>query len=179
MNLSTISGSTIIIIIAIVLIILLLYAQRPQSYQSYRCPSCPHPVKYSSISISPSVPLHEKMETPILNGILVKHSDDQDPTRESTKESTKESTEAPNMLPLFRFRSQYNPNRYFYYVVDQKYPGKMELKIPLDHVRVNGIRYTNADYYGLPELYDDDMIDGISVYPNDRYRVLIYKPYFS
>ena len=70
-----------------------------------------------------------------------------------------------------------NSNRYFYYVLDQRYLSKVELKIPLDNVKINGTFYKNADYYGIPELFDGDQVEGVSIYPQTKYKVTLYKSY--
>jgi hypothetical protein len=106
-------------------------------------------------------------DNPTLNGILIKIVDENEPFTDNT----------PHSVPLFRVKSVKNTNRYFYYVLDQRYLSKVELKIPLDHVKVNGVRYHNADYYGLPELFDDDIIECIPIYPGVRFKVLLYKTY--
>lgn len=106
-------------------------------------------------------------DNPILNGILIKHCDENDPFTDNT----------PSSVPLFRVSSAKNTNRYFYYVLDQRYLSKVELKIPLDNVKINGIKYNNATYYGLPEIFDDDIIDCIPIYPGVKFKVLLYKTY--
>lgn len=106
-------------------------------------------------------------DNPILNGMLIKLSDDNDPFTDSN----------PSSIPLFRVKSMKNSNRYFYYILDQKYLSKVELKIPLDNIKVNGTFYKNADYYGIPELFDGDIIDGIAIYPQTKYKVTLYKSY--
>ncbi len=79
-------------------------------------------------------------DNPVLNGVLIKQVDENEPF----------SDNVPSSVPLFRVKSAKNTNRFFYYIVDQRYLSKLELKIPLDHIKVNGIRYNNADFYGLP-----------------------------
>lgn len=106
-------------------------------------------------------------DNPVLNGILIKVVDDNEPFTDNT----------PHSIPLFRIKSAKNANRYFYYVIDQRYLSKIEPKIPLDHVKVNGIRYNNADFYGIPELFDGDMIEHISIYPGAKFKVTLYKTY--
>lgn len=106
-------------------------------------------------------------DNPIMNGLLIKQTDENEPFNDNV----------PSSVPLFRVRSAKNTNRYFYYIIDQRYYGKIEPKIPLDHVKVNGIRYNNADFYGLPELFDGDCIEGIPTYPTARFKVLTYKQY--
>lgn len=85
---------------------------------------------------------------------------------------------SPVTVPLFRVKSSKNANRYFYYIMDQRFPTKIDVKIPLDNVLVNGTKYTNSDYYGLPELFDDDTVDNIAIYPDTKYIVKLYKSYF-
>ncbi|MEM0354059.1 MAG: hypothetical protein QXW79_00620 [Thermoplasmata archaeon] len=106
-------------------------------------------------------------DNPILNGVLIKQVDENEPFCDNV----------PVTIPLFRVKSAKNANRYFYYIVDQRYLSKIELKIPLDHVKINGVRYNNADFYGLPELYDGDIIENIPIYPNVKFRVLLYKTF--
>jgi hypothetical protein len=105
-------------------------------------------------------------DNPILNGILIKQVDDNEPF----------SDNIPSSVPLFRVKSAKNTNRFFYYIVDQRYMSKLELKIPLDHIKINNIRY-NAEFYGLPELYDGDIIENIPIYPTAKFKVTLYKTY--
>lgn len=104
-------------------------------------------------------------DNPILNGYLVKELDVTDPLSENT----------PTSVPLFRVKNPKNTNRFHYYIIEQKYTSKIELKIPLDNVKINNIRYNNADSYGLPELYDGDIIENISIYPTTKFKVFLYK----
>lgn len=106
-------------------------------------------------------------DNPILNGMLIKQVEENEPFYDNV----------PSSIPLFRVKSSKNTNRYFYYIVDQRYPSKIELKIPLDHIKINGIRYNNADFYGLPELYDGDIIENIPIYPGVKFKVLLYKTF--
>lgn len=106
-------------------------------------------------------------DNPILNGILIKQVDENEPF----------SDNIPSSVPLFRVKSAKNTNRFFYYIVDQRYLSKLELKIPLDHIKVNGVRYNNADFYGLPELYDGDIIENIPIYPSCKFKITLYKTY--
>jgi len=106
-------------------------------------------------------------DNPILNGFLVKLGEDNEPYNENI----------PSAVPLIRVKSVKNANRYFYYIVDQRYLSKLELKIPLDHVKVNGVRYTNSDFYGIPELFDGDIITDIPIYPEAKFKVSLYKTY--
>jgi hypothetical protein len=106
-------------------------------------------------------------DNPVLNGVLIKQVDENEPF----------SDNVPSSVPLFRVKSAKNTNRYFYYIVDQRYLSKIELKIPLDHVKINGVRYNNADFYGLPEIYDGDCIEGIPIYPTSKFIVKLYKTY--
>lgn len=106
-------------------------------------------------------------DNPILNGLLIKQTDDNEPF----------SDNVPSSIPLFKVKSSKNPNRFFYYILDQRYYSKVELKIPLDHVKVNGLRYNNADFYGLNELFDGDLIEDIVIYPGAKFKVLLYKTY--
>ena len=106
-------------------------------------------------------------DNPTLNGLLIKIVDENEPFTDNV----------PNAVPLFRVRSSRNTNRYFYYVLDQRYLSKVELKIPLDNVKLNGVRYHNVDYNGLPEIFDDDIICDIPIYPCARFKVLLYKTY--
>jgi hypothetical protein len=106
-------------------------------------------------------------DNPILNGILIKQVDENEPF----------SDNVPSSIPLFRVKSAKNVNRFFYYIIDQRYMSKLELKIPLEHIKLNGIRHNNADFYGLPEIYDGDIIENISIYPNAKFKVTLYKIY--
>lgn len=106
-------------------------------------------------------------DNPVLNGVLIKQVDENEPF----------SDNVPSSVPLFRVKSAKNTNRFFYFVLDQRYLSKIELKIPLDHVKVNGVRYNNSDFYGLPELYDGDLLEHIPIYPNAKFRLTCYKTY--
>lgn len=106
-------------------------------------------------------------DNPILNGILIKEVDENEPFADNV----------PSSIPLFRVKSAKNANRFFYYILEQRYLSKVELKIPLDHIKVNGVRYNNADFYGVPELYDGDTIENIAIYPNTKFKVNLYKLY--
>lgn len=106
-------------------------------------------------------------DNPILNGILIKEVDENEPFADNI----------PSSIPLFRVKSAKNANRFFYYILEQRYLSKVELKIPLDHIKVNGVRYNNADFYGVPELYDGDTIENIAIYPNAKFKVNLYKMY--
>jgi hypothetical protein len=106
-------------------------------------------------------------DNPVLNGVLIKVVDDNEPFTDNI----------PNSIPLFRVKSVKNANRYFYYIIDQRYLSKVEPKIPLDNVKVNGVRYHNVDFYGIPELFDGDMIEHISIYPSAKFKVTLYKTY--
>jgi hypothetical protein len=104
-------------------------------------------------------------DTPILNGLLLKQTDPGEAF----------DNDSPATVPLMRLKSAKNSNRFYYYVIDQRYRSKFELKIPLEEVKINGVVYENGDQYGLPEIYNDDIIERISAFPNTRYKVLIYK----
>lgn len=106
-------------------------------------------------------------DNPVLNGVLIKQVDENEPFNDNV----------PSSVPLFRVKSSKNTNRFFYYIVDQRYLSKIELKIPLDHVKINCVRYNNADFYGLPELYDGDIIEHIPIYPGSKFKVMLYKTY--
>ena len=106
-------------------------------------------------------------DNPILNGVLIKTVDENEPFHDNV----------PSSIPLFKVKSAKNTNRFFYYIIDQRYQSKLELKIPLDHVKVNNVRHNNADFYGLPELYDGDIIEDIPVYPQSKFRLMLYKTY--
>lgn len=106
-------------------------------------------------------------DNPILNGVLIKQVDENEPF----------SDNVPNSVPLFRVKSTKNSNRYFYYIIDQRHLSKIELKIPLDHIKVNGVRYNNTDYYGIPELFDGDVIEHIPIFPGAKFKVTLYKTY--
>jgi hypothetical protein len=106
-------------------------------------------------------------DNPVLNGILIKINDNDEPFNENV----------PSSVPLFRVKSVKNANRYFYYILDQRYLSSVEMKIPLDHVKVNGHKYNNADFYGIPELFDGDVICDIPIYPEAKFKVTLYKTY--
>lgn len=106
-------------------------------------------------------------DNPVINGILIKMVDNTDPFDENI----------PSAVPLFRVKSSKNTNRYFYYIIDQRYLSKIELKIPLDHVKINGTKINNADFYGLPELFDGDIIEHIPIYPGAKFKVTLYKTF--
>jgi hypothetical protein len=106
-------------------------------------------------------------DNPILNGNLIKIVEENEPFNDNV----------PNAVPLFRVKSAKNANRYFYYVIDQRYFSQLEPKIPLDHVCINGKMYNNADFYGLPEIFDGDVIENIPIFPGARFRVSLYKTY--
>ena len=106
-------------------------------------------------------------DNPVLNGYLTKVVEEGDVPDQNT----------PSSVPLFRVKSVKNANRYFYFILDQRYLSKVELKIPLDNVKINGQRYTNADYYGVPEIFDGDVIEHINIFPDTKYKVTLYKTY--
>ena len=106
-------------------------------------------------------------DNPILNGVLIKQVDENEPFGDNV----------PSSVPLFRVKSAKNTNRFFYYVIDRSQNSKLELKIPLDHVKINNVRYNNADFYGLPEIYDGDCIENIPIYPNAKFNCTLYKQY--
>jgi hypothetical protein len=104
-------------------------------------------------------------DNPILNGVLIRIVDENEPFVDST----------PITVPLFRVKSSKNSNRFFYYIIDQRYNSKLELKIPLDNIKINTVRFNNAEYYGLPEIYDGDVLENISIFPGSKFKALIYK----
>lgn len=106
-------------------------------------------------------------DNPILNGVLIKQTDENEPFSDNT----------PSSVPLFRVKSAKNTNRFFYYIVDQRYFSRVEMKIPLYNIKINNIRHTNSDFYGLPEIYDGDIIENIPIYPDTRFKVMLYKTY--
>lgn len=106
-------------------------------------------------------------DNPILNGYLTK----------IVEEGDAFDANMPASVPLFRVKSVKNANRYFYFILDQRYLSKVELKIPLDNIKINGQRYTNADYYGVPEIFDGDIIENINIFPGAKYKVTLYKTY--
>lgn len=106
-------------------------------------------------------------DNPVLNGVLIKVVDENEPFNDNV----------PSSVPLFRVKSSKNTNRFFYYILDQRYLSKVELKIPLDHVKINGVKHNNADFYGLPELYDGDVVENIPIYPSARFKITLYKTY--
>lgn len=106
-------------------------------------------------------------DTPLMNGVLIKQVEDNEPF----------SDNLPNAVPLIRVKSAKNTNRFFYYIIDQRYPSRIEIKIPLVDIIINGMKCDNADFYGLPELYDGDIIENIPIYPGSRFKVMLYKVY--
>jgi len=106
-------------------------------------------------------------DNPQMVGLLIRDVDLNEPFTDNT----------PNSVPLFRVKNSKNANRYFYYILDQRYLSKIEPKVPLDHVRVNGKRYNDADFYGLPELFDGDCIEDIAIFPFQKFHVTLYKTY--
>ncbi|AYV85125.1 MAG: hypothetical protein Satyrvirus4_22 [Satyrvirus sp.] len=106
-------------------------------------------------------------DNPILVGYLAKQVDENEPFNDNV----------PGAIPLFRVKSSKNTNRFFYYIIDQRYLSKIELKIPLDNIKINSMRYNNTDFYGIPELYDGDTIEHISIYPHSKFKVKIYPTY--
>lgn len=104
-------------------------------------------------------------DNPILNGYMIKQSDANDPFTDTS----------PVTLPLFRMKNPKNTNRFFYYTIDQRNPTDLKLKIPLDGVKVNGKKYENSEFYGLPELYDGDIIEDIVIFPNTKFSLMLYK----
>lgn len=107
-------------------------------------------------------------ESPVLAGMLIKTVNDHEPFDDNV----------PSAVPLIKVKSTKNSNRYFYYIIDQRYLSKLELKIPLDNVKVNGKCYTDAKMYGLPELFDGDTICDISIFPYASFRVNLYETYY-
>jgi len=86
--------------------------------------------------------------------------------------------DVPPTIPLFKVKNSKNSNRYFYYIIDQRIMSKIDIKVPLDDVTVNGTKYTNVENYGLPELFDNDVIGDINIYPGRKFTVKLYKTYF-
>lgn len=107
-------------------------------------------------------------DNPTLNGYLQKIRDGSDIFTDSN---------IPDTIPLFRIRSIKSSNRFFYYTMEQRYFSKLEMKIPIQKARINGNVYSNGDDYGIPELFDDDIIEDIPVYPGTRFKVVLYKNY--
>lgn len=106
-------------------------------------------------------------DNPVLTGVLIKVADENEPFADNI----------PSAVPLFKIKSAKNNNRFFYYVIDQRYLSKIEIKVPLDHIRVNGSQYKNTDFYGIPELYDGDIIEHIPIFMNTKFKVMLYKTY--
>lgn len=106
-------------------------------------------------------------DNPILTGVLIKVSDENEPFADNI----------PSSVPLFKIKSAKNNNRFFYYIIDQRYLSKIEIKIPLDHIRINGVQYNNTDFYGIPELFDGDIIEHISIFMHTKFKVMLYKTY--
>lgn len=105
-------------------------------------------------------------DNPIMNGYLVKIPE------------AIPIDDVPPAIPLFRVKNSKNANRYFYYIIDQRILSKIDIKIPLDDVSVNGVKYSNVENYGLPELFDNDIISDINIYPGRKFNVKLYKTYF-
>lgn len=109
---------------------------------------------------------HKPMfDNPIHNGHLIKLTDPDDPFTDNV----------PMTVPLFRVKSMKNTNRFYYYIIDSRNNSKIDTKIPLEAVTVNGRKYTNGEFYGLPELYDDDVIENVIVFPGTKFKVFLYK----
>lgn len=109
---------------------------------------------------------HKPMfDNPILNGYLIKQADSNDPFADTS----------PVTVPIFRVKSMKNTNRFYYYIIDQRNQTDLKLKIPLENVKVNGKKYSNGEFYGLPELYDGDIIEDIPIYPNSKFMLMLYK----
>lgn len=83
----------------------------------------------------------------------------------------------PSAVPLFKVKSMRNSNRFFYYIIYQGGVSRLEPKIPLDNVRVNGVCYRDAKDNGLPELYDGDVLEDVSVFPYTKFCVNLYRVY--
>lgn len=107
----------------------------------------------------------ELFDNPIMVGYLYRDAE------------TETTDNVPNALPLFRVKSAKSATRYHYYTIDQRYGTKVDVKIPFDNVIVNGRKFDNAEYYGIEELWDDDVVEGINVFPNTKFRVKINKTY--
>lgn len=107
----------------------------------------------------------ELFDNPIMVGYLYRDAE------------TDTTDDVPNALPLFRVKSTKSATRYHYYTIDQRYGTKVDVKIPFDNVIVNGRKFDNADYYGIEELWDDDTVEGLNVFPNTKFRVKINKTY--
>lgn len=103
----------------------------------------------------------------VLVGLLMKQTDDHDPFPDN----------APNLLPLFKIHSPKSRTRFFYHTIEQRYPSKLELKIPLDNAHINGKQFENSEYYGIPELYDGDTVENIPICPGVKFVVKLYKNY--
>lgn len=101
-------------------------------------------------------------DNPIMNGFLMK----------ATDENIKDGN--PQSVPLFRLKSTRNNNRYFYYTMDQRQHG-IPVKIPLDNICVNGRHTHGSEDYGIDELFTDDEITNIDIFPGSTYYVKIYK----
>ena len=107
-------------------------------------------------------------DNPILAAYLVKIVEENEPNF---------GDNIPNTVPLFKVKSQQYNNKYFYYVIEQRHLSKIELKIPLDNVKIDGKRYENGEFYGLPEIGDDSIIENISIYPGAKFRIKLYKSF--
>jgi hypothetical protein len=78
-------------------------------------------------------------------------------------------------IPLMGMKSPKSYNRWFYYVVDQRAKGDIPVKIMFNHVRINDRVYTNADEYGVEEMFDGDTVQDLTNYPNIKFRANIYR----
>lgn len=104
-------------------------------------------------------------DNPILNGVLIRVVDENEPFVDST----------PQTVPLFRVKSAKNTNRFFYYIIDQRNNSRLELKIPLENIKINNIRFNNSEFHGLPEIFDGDIIEHILIFPGAKFKVYVYK----
>ena len=60
-------------------------------------------------------------------------------------------------------------------MIDQRQKGDIPVKIMFNNVIVNGRVYHNADEYGIDELFDGDIVQGIRIYPEFKFRANIYR----
>lgn len=104
-------------------------------------------------------------DNPVHNGYLIKQVDENEPFNDNF---------IPGYVPLFKLKSVKNTNRFFYYIMDPRYATNVPSKMTLDEVKINNKRW-NGESYGLPELYDGDIIENIPIYPGAKFKVTLFK----
>lgn len=104
-------------------------------------------------------------DNPQLNGFLMRQQDENEPFPDAN---------IPPFLPLFRMKSVKSSNRFFYYVIDPRFSGKIEYKFSLNNVKVNGVRQYGAESYGLAELFEEDIVENVVPYTGAKFKVTLY-----